>query len=126
MPNSITYNPDGYADIAIIGDQTYMTFVNVKNDADDILDRLSQEGRPRLVLIDLSQQGSHSADTNRAAMEMMEVSNYDKIALYGASKILEEITKAIIMAMGKGHKTKIFATRDDALAWLKAPIQGIK
>jgi len=119
MQNTTIHNPDGYADISIQGDQSYTSFVGVKADADIILEQLGKEGKPRLALIDLSRQGKFTTDSNRAAMEMLEATNYDRVAIYGASKILEEITKGIILAMGKNDKTRVFADRASALAWLQ-------
>lgn len=118
MQNTTSFNPDGYADITIIGDQSYTSFVDVKFDVDMIFDQLAKQGKPRLALIDLSQQGKFTADSNRAAMEMLESTAYDKVAIFGANKILEEVAKGIILAMGKGDRTRVFGDRDSAVAWL--------
>jgi hypothetical protein len=122
MPNTTTYNPAGYADISVEGDQSYTSFVGIKADADVIFDQLGQAGKPRLALIDLTKQGKFTTDSNRAAMEMLEATNYDRVAIFGANKILEEVTKGIILAMGKGDKTRIFSDRESALAWLQPAV----
>ena len=121
MPNTTTYNPAGYADISIEGDQSYTSFVGVKADADVIFERLEKERKPRLALIDLGKQGKFTADSNRAAMEMLEATNYERVAIFGANKILEEVTKGIILAMGKSDRTRIFSDKESALAWLQLP-----
>ena len=46
MANRIFYNPDGYVEVVIEGDQTYMTFENLKGDASDLLEKLQKEGKP--------------------------------------------------------------------------------
>ena len=40
--------------------------------------------------------------------------------MYGANRVLSEVAKAIIIAMGKGSNTKIFHDRDAAMMWLNA------
>lgn len=118
MANRIFFNESGFVEVRIEGDQTYMTFENLRPTASEILDDLQKANKKRLGLIDVSEQGSFSPDSNRAAMELLESLNYDKIAIYGATKFLQDVTAAIILAMGKGNNTKIFATRDEALEWL--------
>ncbi len=118
MANRIFYNPDGYVEVVIEGEQSYMTFENLKADALDIMDRLQKEGKHRLGLIDISSQKNFTPDTNRAGMEIMESLNYEKLALFGGKRVLTEVTKAIILAMGKNQNTRIFPDRESALAWL--------
>ena len=118
MSNRIYYNGDGYIEVIIEGEQTYMSFENIKPTALEILDKLQKLGKPRLGLIDISKQFNFSPDSNRAAMDILETLNYDKVAIFGAGKILTEVTKAIILAMGKNNNTKIFINRDSALEWL--------
>lgn len=118
MSNRIFYNPDGYVEVIIEGDQTYMSFENMLPEAMGIVDSLQKQGKKRLGLIDISQQKSFSPDTNRAAMKILESLNYEKLAVFGAGRILEEVTKAIILAMGKNENTKIFKDKQSALDWL--------
>jgi len=118
MANRIFYNPEGYIEVIIEGDQSYMSFLNLKADAATMLEDLQKQGKKRLGLIDVSKQGAFTVDSNKAAMEILETLNYERLAIFGTNKILEEITKAIIMAMGKTGNTKIFADRQIALAWL--------
>ena len=118
MANRMFLNKDGYIEVQIEGDQTYMSFENLQPTALQILDELQKDGKERLGLIDITKQGSFSADSNRAAMEILEAINYDRVAIFGAPRFLQEVTSAIILAMGKGDNTKIFATREEAVNWL--------
>ncbi|MEI8338602.1 MAG: hypothetical protein WCF91_01585 [bacterium] len=120
MANRIFLNQDGIVEAIIEGEQTYMTFDNLTVDAQKLLDQLQKEGRPRLGVIDVTNQKNFTPDTNRAAMQILESLNYDKVAIYGAKALLTEVTKAIILAMGKTNNTKIFPDRDSAVAWLKS------
>jgi hypothetical protein len=120
MANRIFYNQEaGYIEVIIEGDQTYMSFENLKGDAGDILEELQKAGKRRLGLMDITKQGNYTADTNKAAMEILESLNYEKLAIFGGGKFLNEVSKAIILAMGKTANTKIFASREEAIAWLK-------
>ena len=119
MANRIFYNPDGYIETAIEGDQTYMTVKNLEGDAIDMIRDLQAQGRQRLGLVDLTKMGKYSPDSNRASMELLESLNYEKVSMYGAGKILTEVIKAIILAMGKTENTRVFGSREDALSWLK-------
>lgn len=121
MANKIFYNPEGYAEIVIIGDQTSQSFVELKADAEPILEKLQNEGKQRLILIDISQQGEFTTGSNKAGLEVLESTSYAGVAIFGAtSRALEEVAAAIIMAMGKAN-AKLFPDRQTALAWLLGP-----
>jgi hypothetical protein len=118
MANRITYNQDGYIEVTIEGEQSYMAFVNLKADAADMIKQLQEEGKRRLGLLDITKQENYTPDTNRAAMEILESLNYEKLAIFGGGKFLTEVAKAIVLAMGKSGNTKIFSTRESAVEWL--------
>ncbi len=119
MANKISLNPDGYVEVIMDGEQTYMTIDSMRYDAVDMLGQLQKEGKPRLGLVNLTGQANYTADTNKAAMKNLESLNYEKVAMYGANTFLTEVTKAIILAMGRSENTKIFKDRESAIAWLK-------
>jgi hypothetical protein len=118
MANRIIYNPAGYIEVTVEGDQSYMSFENLTPEAMDLSDWLEKEGKPRLALIDITNQGKFTPDSNKAAMKILESFNYERLAIFGAGTILNEVTKAIILAMGKTDNTKIFQDRASAVAWL--------
>ena len=118
MADRIFLNEEGLIEVQVEGDQTYMTFENLKPDATELLNKLQQAGKPRLGLIDISKQGKFSADSNRAALEVLESLNYDKLAIYGGNAITTEVSKAIVLAMGKSGNTKVYQKREEAVNWL--------
>lgn len=118
MANRIFLSKEGIIEVIIEGEQTYMTFENLRYDAQDMLSQLQKEGKKRLGAIDISKLTKFNPDSNRAAMEILESLNYDRVAIFGGGTVLTEVTKAIIMAMGKGDNTKIFSDRESAIAWL--------
>jgi ribonucleotide monophosphatase NagD (HAD superfamily) len=118
MANRIFYNEEGFVEVKIEDDQTYMSFENLLPTAIDLLDKLQKEGKKRFGLIDVTNQHSFTPDSNRAAMNILESLNYEKLAIYGGGTVLRDVTKAIILAMGKNENTKVFQEREEALAWL--------
>jgi hypothetical protein len=118
MADRIFLNEEGLIEVQVEGDQTYMTFENLKPDATELLNKLQQAGKPRLGLVDISKQGKFSADSNRAAMEVLESLNYDKLAIFGGNAITTEVSKAIVLAMGKSGNTKVYQKREEAVNWL--------
>jgi hypothetical protein len=118
VADRIFLNEEGLIEVQVEGDQTYMTFENLKPDATELLNKLQQAGKPRLGLIDISKQGKFSADSNRAAMEVLESLNYDKLAIFGGNAITTEVSKAIVLAMGKSGNTKVYQKREEAVNWL--------
>lgn len=121
MANRIIYNPEGYIEVTIEGEQSYMAFINLKADAADMIKQLQNEGKRRLGLLDITKQENYTPDTNRAAMEILETLNYEKLAIFGGGKFLTEVARAIVLAMGKAVNTKIFSTRESAVEWLIQP-----
>ena len=117
MANQVFYNPEGYVEVIIVGDQTYISFMDLKADADLILEKLQQDVKKRLVLIDISRQGEFSTGSNKAGMEVLESTSYDGVAIFGADKVLKEVTQAIILAMGK-ENARLFPDRQTAVSWL--------
>ena len=119
MANKISLNPDGYVEVIMDGEQSYMTIDSMRYDAVDMLGQLQSENKPRLGLVDLTKQSNYTTDTNKAAMKTLESLNYEKVALFGANTFLTDVVKAIILAMGRTETTKIFKDRESAIAWLK-------
>lgn len=117
--NRISLNPDGYVEAAIVGDQSKMSFEHMHVDAEEMLELLHIEGKRRLGLIDVSEQGKFSPESNKEAMLILEKLTYDKLAFYGANKVIAGVINAIILAMGKSDNTRLFADRQSALAWLQ-------
>ena len=93
--------------------------------AEEMLNQLEKQGKPRIGLIDVSKQGGFSSDSNKEAMQILEKLPYDKLAIFGANKVLAQVTNAIILAMGRSANTRLFGDRQTALAWLQeAPVHS--
>lgn len=119
--NHVFLNPDGYVEATIIGDQDGASFGRLQFDAEEMLEILDSQSKRRLGLIDITKQGKFTTESNKAAMQIMETLNYEKLAIFGGNKVLTQVVNAIILAMGKTDNTKLFKDRESALAWLHAP-----
>jgi len=117
--NRICLHPDGYIEVIIEGDQTHISFERLGFDAADLMELLQKQGKKRLGLIDVSKEGDFSPESNKAAMQILESLPYDKLAIYGVNKVRAAIARAVILAIGKTHNTKLFVDRQSALEWLQ-------
>jgi hypothetical protein len=117
--NKVFYNPEGYIEIILHGEQTGESFLKVYEEALPLIDSIKAHAKPLLGLCDLTDQTGFSLRSDKVAMEYMEKIDYHKIAMFHVPHL--EVTKAIILAMGKSHNTKIFDSREEALAWLLDP-----
>ena len=121
--NRIFLNPDGYIEVAIVGDQTHMAFERLHYDAADLMELLEKQGKKRLGLIDVSKEGDFSPESNKAAMQILESLPYDKLAIFGVNKVRAAVARAVILAIGKSGNTKLFVDRQSALDWLQEPAE---
>lgn len=117
--NHVFLNSEGYVEATIIGDQDGMSFKRLQFDAEEMLETLDAQGKRRLGIIDITRQGKFSTASNKAAMEILESLNYEKLAIYGGNKVLTQVVNAIILAMGKTNNTRLFKDRESAMAWLQ-------
>lgn len=117
--NRISLNPNGYIDVTIVGDQTKMSFEHMHLAAEEMMELLQNQGKRRLGLIDVTQQGKFSPESNKEAMLILEELPYDKLAIFGANKVLAQVINTIILAMGKSANTRLFHDQQSALAWLQ-------
>lgn len=126
--NTVKLTPEGYILVELVGDQTYLTMERLGKDCKDLADQLRMENKPVIGLIDFTKDTTFNPGTNKAAMEALEEINYDKAAMFGLKGVLTEVTKAMVSALGKSEYTKVFANKQEALAWLliRDPIYGYK
>jgi hypothetical protein len=124
--NSVSLHPAGYVQVRLVGKQDYMSVDAVAAECKKFAQQLTGEGRPIIGLVDASEDLGFNTGTNKAVLRALEEITYDRVAIFGTHKILAEVTKAVIAALGKDDRTKIFDTREEALAWLlmKDPLKG--
>lgn len=116
--NTVLLNPAGYIDVIITGDQTYLSFDQIRADVKPLMEERQRAGQPVRGLVDLTGMTHFDVGSNRAALEILEILVYDRVAMYGGNPAVTEITHLILEALGKTEQTKIFPDRASALAWL--------
>lgn len=124
--NEVSLAPEGFLEIRLIGAQTYETIEKVGKDCRPFIDKLNYERRPILGLIDFSEHKNFNTGSNKAAFETLANIPYKRAAMFGSNPILTEVGRALIAALGKGKNTKVFGSREEAVAWLlmKDPLEG--
>lgn len=114
--NKVFINPEGYLEIALVGDQSEGSFRRLYSDAVPLIEEFRTKNNDLLCLFDLTHDTGFTLGSNKVAMELLESTPYDKIAMFNVPHA--EVTKGIILAIGKSDKTKIFKNREEAVAWL--------
>jgi hypothetical protein len=124
--NTVTLAPEGYICVKLVGDQTHKTIEDSAKECVEFAGELRALHHPLLGLIDFSHEGKFSTGANKATLDAMSLISYDRVAMFGTSKVLAEVSRLIIQALGKANKTMVFTTREEALAWLmmKDPVHG--
>jgi hypothetical protein len=75
------------------------------------------EGRVNLI-VDSSRGGKPSQDARKVFAEMMEDERCGKIAVVGMNPVARVIA-SFVLGSSKNKNTKIFKTKEEALAWVK-------
>jgi hypothetical protein len=124
--NTVELQPEGYVLVTLVGDQNLQAIEAVTRRCRELVERLQYEQKPVWGLIDVSRQKGFDAGSNKAAMETLGQIDYDRAALCGANGVLTEVVKMLVMALGKDDRTKVFATSEEAVAWLvmRDPLAG--
>lgn len=116
IKNKVFHHSDGYIEIVLHGKQTGESFKKIYDDALPFIKEIDWASKPLLGLCDLTNQTGFSLSSDKVAMEYLEKIDYDKLAMFNVPHM--EVTKGIIIAMGKSDNTKIFDSREEAVAWL--------
>jgi hypothetical protein len=124
--NTVTLEPEGYMLVKLVGKQDYMTMDTVARECKAMAAEMKMDGKPLIGLVDFTEDLGFTSGTNKAVLKALEEISYDRVAMFGTHPVLTEVTKAVILALGKGDRTKVFGTRDEALAWLLTvdPVHG--
>jgi len=111
LPNNLIY-------VQKIGDQTEESMVQLFQKITDLARELRAEGKPVLILSDVSQEGAMNVEARQVAAKIGKQLDYDKSATYGARLVLETTRKLMIEATKLETKVRNFETRAEAEAWL--------
>ena len=121
MQNTVITDPGDFVSVQLIGAQDFGSIKETAVAALPLIDQLRTSGKAVKVLIDISEQTAATPDSNQMSLKVLDTIPYDKMAIYGGTKTLNDITNGIIAASGKAETTQVFETREDAVSWLLAP-----
>lgn len=116
--NQVFLVDQGYIEARLVGDQTDVTFRHLYNAVEPLLEKLRAKGKPIKGLIDMTEETGYSIASDKAALELLESIQYDKLAM--CNPPYAGVAQGIVLAMGRGDNTKVFSSREDALQWLLA------
>ncbi len=111
-------NPSGFVEQHYLGDQDGDSVSEGVKEVDDLVDRLRSEGKPALVLVDLTEVTSTNFDSHTVAVRGMKEVPCDLLAVYGPLS-LQVLINTLSMVAGKGDIVHAFGTRIEALRWLR-------
>lgn len=124
--NSVTLDPQGIVAVKLVGKQDFLSMEDVGKECNRLAETLHARNKPVLGLVDFTDDPNFDAGTNKAVLKALEEIPYDKAALFGTNELIAAAARAVLLALGKGKQTKIFQTREEALAWLLTadPVHG--
>lgn len=119
MPNKVFINKENTIEFNVIGDQTVETIHEMTAIAVELIKELEKQGRPILILDDLTEMGHTDTAARKAVADAAKVLKYDKIAMFSnAGMFMRYGTNLMIQAIGKGEQIKYFESREEAMDWL--------
>lgn len=114
LKNDIVY-------IYVIGDQTAASVAAMGKDVSRLLKKLDTQGKPGLVLDDITLLGNTDMQARRGVVELAKSLPYKKAAMLGDGSVVMRVgTNLLLKAMGKGDSVRYFEDHDLAIAWLTA------
>lgn len=78
-------------------------------------------GTPINLLVDLRKIGGQTLAARQVSAHALQTLPYHKIAIFGGSRFLQQVTNLVIAAAHQQDRVKQFPAKAEALAWLKAP-----
>lgn len=118
-------NPAGFIEEKFIGLQTPESVTLAVDKLIKMTRQLAAQKKPVYVLVDLSEVPKVNLTAQmklaqKGMVKSMQIERYDKVAVYGnpGSQI---VVNTLALIAGKRDKIRVFATRIEALKWLKSP-----
>ena len=118
MHNEVTIKDD-IVHIYVIGDQTAASVAAMGKDTLQLLKKLEAQGKPGLILDDITLLGNTDMQARRAVVDLAKSLPYKKTAMLGDGSVLMRVgTNLMLKAMGKGDSVRYFENRDLAVTSL--------
>ena len=113
--NKLYFGPDNILYTTIIGDADATTAMAIK--AADAKFKDMAEGKVN-VLVDVSKIGKSSPEASEMWKEVSRHEKTGKIAVFGMSPAKKTLG-SLALKLTRAKDTRVFVTREEALAWLK-------
>jgi UDP-N-acetylmuramyl pentapeptide synthase len=117
--NNFLLHDTGIIEIITTGDRTASLIQNSAKKIFEFTASLRKEGKPVLILNDISQMGELPPEAHKIFADISRAADYDRFALVGNDNIMRLGANLIAQAIGKSDKLKYFDSHDAAMAWLQ-------
>lgn len=121
MKNSVTLNKEGIVEIITHGPQTAASVTEMGNLAKGLLEELGKQGKPQLLLDDITHLGVTDIPARKAVASFAHSLPFRRVAMLGDGSVFMRIsTNLLLHGIGKGDSIHYFEDRDKAIRWLLA------
>jgi len=119
----IFVNPSGFIETHFIGNQTPDSVIGAVEELVKRAEKLKLRHELVLVLVDVTKVpkidiSGKMANARKEAVKAMTSAEYDRIAVYG-NMAVQIMVNTLVLIAGKRDKIRVFASRIEALRWLK-------
>ncbi|MEX1061923.1 MAG: hypothetical protein WEC39_02350 [Patescibacteria group bacterium] len=118
MENKVTLE-NGIITQLCAEEQTYQSMHGMLKETNQFADQLHKEKKEVLILTDFSLVKRAGYGAKKASMEGLADPKHDKVAIFGATPFFRLMGEAIIKSSQAGEKIKHFATKAEAVNWLR-------
>jgi hypothetical protein len=116
----VTLGDDLVIEVSLQGTQSPESLTDVIAQVESCIAKVKQQKRSVLVLVHLRGISRVSVSTRRFAANALRKLTYDRVAIYGVSRLFERIIELVVRAVGKEDQIQVFPERQPALDWLTA------
>jgi len=120
MQNSVELLEDGIIFVVKVGNQTGQSLFELMGQIVAMADLLRDRGQAVLVLSDLRQEGTMDPEAVAMARKIGQELDFDKSATFGAPESVLRTRQRIAKDTQVHAKVRDFATREQAVAWLRS------
>jgi hypothetical protein len=117
-------NPAGFIELHYIGTLNPQAVINSTKKLQKLVKKLKATKTPILILVDVTKvpitnNQKQMAPARKHAVDVISTMEYKRIAIYG-SVVVQIVMNTVALIAGKRNKVRVFASRVEALKWLKS------
>jgi len=119
MVNTAFINSGGIIEQVYIGRQTFRKVTKIAAKIMILSDQIAGRGGKVKILVNITKVKGITADAMLAAADTLNTILESKIAVYGGSKLLNDLANLVIVAVGRTDSVMVFDTKKEAIRWLR-------